>query len=875
MSDRMGGRRVPWAALVFSLLMSAGVASVPVLAVEQTGELHGIVRDNAGAALPGATVTLTSSNLQGQRAAMTDANGRFSFLTLPPGLYTIAVSAPEQVTRTVPNIAVNIGRASQVDVKLFADQSLTEEVTVTGRQTLVDTRRTQTQETFDAEYLSKTQTGSAGRDYLSVIGNAAGAVGDGNTQVRGSTLGENLYLVDGVDSTDPVTGTFGTNYIFDAIEEVQLQTGGFAAEFGRATGGIVNVVTKSGGNEFSGSLDVRYRNESMIEKGRHFDPDGVTVDNRIAEATFGGPIIRDKLWFFVAGSYTKADTAPAPGTAVRGFEGRYYLGKLTWQPTVNHRLSLQITADPATIDNDDTDTTVLPEATTYQEQGSRFVTARYLGALSPQWTIEAQAAHYNAYLNAYPQSRDFSTPGHLNFLTGYTSVNALNAQYSDRDRNQANVSVTWVPEGASQHRVKAGVDMQWLQFDAESYTPSGESWDVVTFEEGDVPLIYHVDVRAPKSRNKGVVGGYFLQDEWRIHDRVTLNAGLRYDAFSYENDVGQEVFRSDLLQPRVGAAYDFRGDGKTVLKGSYSVFAHPSILSVPSIVNSRVNGTDDYINETIVGLFIGAPDPEFDFNGDGTIEERAYWRTLGGPGGSVIARGGKLDATNVKEYSLALERSLSPTTDASLTLVRRNTDEIIEDTFDPDSGIYVVDNLPGLDRRYVGAEFRVRSRLKKLFLDGSYTWARARGNVEYTQSLGSDFDFPEHSVNRYGYLSTDVRHSVKLAGSLDIPWNMQFGFNGYWNSGFPFNYVQTPLEAGYGKEFLEPRGSRRLPDSYRLDLDLRKRFVVGPTQAALILTVLNVFDTEQVIAADEFSETFAPTQWQTPRRYEVGARISF
>ena len=117
-----------------------------------------------------------------------------------------------------------------------------------------------------------------------------------------------------------MTGTFGTNFNYDAIQEMNFQTGGFEAEFGQATGGIVNLVTKSGGNEFSGSFDIRYRNEQMTENGDHYDRDAQDSLYQSISATLGGPILRDKLWFFA--SVEKVDTSSSePGRPVSRASG--------------------------------------------------------------------------------------------------------------------------------------------------------------------------------------------------------------------------------------------------------------------------------------------------------------------------------------------------------------------------------------------------------------------------------------------------------------------------------------------------------------------------------------------------------------------------
>ncbi len=850
------------------------------LAVEQTGELHGIVRDEKGQTLPGATVTLTGTNLPGQRATVSDENGAFRFLTLPPGPYSVRLSSPERLDVAVNNVAVNIGRASRVDVTMRpAAVAESTEVLVTGRVPFIDERRTTSQETFDTQYLQNTTISSAQRDYLSVIGQAAGTIGTGNTSVRGATAGENVYLVDGVDSTDPVTSTFGTNFIFDAIQEVQLQTGAFSAEFGRASGGVVNAVTKSGGNEFSGTLDLRYRTDSFVSDNKEpVGPDNVipektNLDQQIAEGTFGGPILRDKLWFFLAGSYTNVEQQPTGSLSTRKFDGLYYLGKLTWQQSANHRLSLQYTADPADIDNDDADALIMPEATTFQTQGSNFLTARYLGVLSPSLTLEAQAARYKSYLDAYPQSGDLDTQGRQDFQTGQLFDNAINAQYSDRYRNQVNASLTWTPSPS--HRIKGGVDYQDVKFETRQLTPGGGYtlfFDPSADPGDEITAIEFVDFPAPQAEDGGEIIGLFLQDEWRVTDRFTVNAGVRWDSYSYDNDTESEVFKSDILQPRLGVAWDLTGRGTDVLKASYSVFAHTSLLAVPSVTNSRNNVTEQYVNEELFG----------DLDGDGFLDPRLLYAVFGGPSGSLFARNGELDATNVKEWSISYEKALTPTTGVTLTYVERDTDDIIEDYFDPtvgEFGAYVIDNLEGLDRTYEGIEARLRTQWRKLYANASYTYSKSEGNIEYTQSIGSDFDFEAQSVNRYGNLSTDARHAFKLQGYVEAPWGLQFGFNGRYFSGFPYNRVVTPgpESGGYGEEFVEPRGSRRLPDFYQIDLDARKYFNIRDLRLALILAVQNVTNEQEVTQVQEFDEGGfgVPLDRQDPRRYEIGGRIEF
>ncbi|MBP7148779.1 MAG: TonB-dependent receptor [Acidobacteria bacterium] len=867
-ADRQANSLIASISIVATLI----VLCVPLAhAADQTGTIEGVVLDDQNQPYAGATIALSGENLQGQRAAITEADGTFVFRGLAPGVYELVATSPERAPVKVSLIRVNIGRTAHVEVPM-RQATETEEITVRGAAAQIDRTATQTQDNYTSEYLSRVQTGQAGRDYLAVINNSAGVVGTGNVAVRGATLGENVYLIDGVDSTDPVTSTFGTNFIFDAVQEVQLQTGGFQAEFGRATGGVVNVVTKSGGNQFSGTLDYRFRNNNFAEKGDFFDPDESDAESQVAELTFGGPIVKDKLWFFVAGSLLDNSVAPSGSPTARKFDGTYYLGKLTWQVNPNHKLTLQTTGDPATIDNDDAGLLVDPEATTQQEQGSRFTTLQYQWIAGPQFLIDAQVADYRAYLDTEPQSGDFDTIGWIDFFTGEQSRNAIDTQHTDRFRQQASAAVTYSP--VRNHTFKGGVDFQRVKFKFDQSTPGGEYWQVVPDALGNpTPLIITTTESVGQLENEGNINGYFVQDEWRL-GRFTLNPGLRYDTFSYDDNVGHEVFSAGMLQPRFGVSWDVGGNGKNVVKASAGRFAHPSLLGLPSLVNTRANVSDVFLNENVLGYLVtGNPEP-FDLDGDGTISERVLFDTLGGPGGVRFSRNGDLDPTYVTEYQAGYERLLGPQTTIGLTLVHRDTKDIIEDFFDEARGVYFIDNIPGLKRTYRGAELRFRTRIARVFLDTSYTYSKAKGNVEYTQSAGVDYDFPVLSTNRFGFLSTDQRHAVKINGYADLPWQMQLGFSAFFRTGRPYQKERSANP--YGEEFLEPRGSRRLSSVHQVDGELRKYFRFNKFNMALIGTVENLLDTERVLLVNSLETDFGTALvYQQPRRYEVGVRFEY
>ena len=326
-------------------------------AVVEYGQLAGVVTDNQGAPLPGATVTLESeAMIGGAKTQLSNEAGDFLFIQLRPGDYTVTCAMEGFQSVKNEKVKVNLDRTTKLIVKLQAAQEFQETVVVTGQAPVVDPTQTNTGDVYDETYLQETAIGSSGRSYQDVMIQSGGTTGTGvggQYSVFGSTMGENNYLIDGLSTTDPVTATFGTNFNFDAIQEISMQTGGFEAEYGQATGGIVNVVTKSGSNAFEGSFDIRYQNESFYEKSEKWppwDPYDPTVDKTWytnPSLSLGGPLMRDKVWFFVSVQDRKSKFTPSGVDYSSEMDAQNYLGKVTWQISPNDTLIGKFSNDPA------------------------------------------------------------------------------------------------------------------------------------------------------------------------------------------------------------------------------------------------------------------------------------------------------------------------------------------------------------------------------------------------------------------------------------------------------------------------------------------------------------------------------------------------
>ncbi len=250
-------------ALSVCLLLFA-VAPVSVFA-QTTGTVEGAVTDQSNAPLPGVTVELTSPNLQGTRTAVTSADGRYRFPAVPPGAYKVTAELAG-FGKVEKRATVNLDSTAQVNLSL--QLSTTAEITVTGEAPMVDVASTTQGRNYSAKVIEKLPVG---RNYADIVFTQPGVQADfGETQGRslaisiyGSTSSENLFLIDGVNTTNVIKGFQGKDINSEFIQEVEVKTGGYQAEYGRNTGGVVNVITKSGGNEFHGGVFGYYNDTGM------------------------------------------------------------------------------------------------------------------------------------------------------------------------------------------------------------------------------------------------------------------------------------------------------------------------------------------------------------------------------------------------------------------------------------------------------------------------------------------------------------------------------------------------------------------------------------------------------------------------------------
>jgi len=644
-------RKSRWLSTFLVLTLAVLGLTANVAYSQTTSEIEGTVLDTNGASLPGASVEIKSTALQGMRTAITDVAGRFRFPAIAPGNYTVtaALSGFGKVERT--NVRVSLGSTATVLITMTV--SVQEAIVVTGEAPAVDVASTTTGTTYTARVISQLPVG---RNYADIVRSQPGVQTDtGEVQGRslalsiyGSTSAENLYLIDGVNTTNVIKGFQGKAINNEFVEEVEVKTGGYQAEFGRNTGGVINVITKSGGNEFHGDAFGYYDNTGMKAQPRvdatanyseSGDVQGQPYDSKNNRSEFGvgfgGFFVKDRLWFY--GAYDRVDqklelfqtAGVLNGTALpRDVKSDLYSGKLTVRITDSTTLIGTIFADPQTNNGALSDLLInSPNPNSYNGERALGGTDYAVKATQLFSTFGLATAQYSRHKESFlttPQGSDLqrivdNTPTTLG-LPGATAGGfgeifgpTINNE-STRDAAGGAMSLF-----LGSHEIKFGGDYQKDVTSGSTFytgtslltirpcTQSGTSFcdlskaPIVAIPGGSgatTPVFYQHDFFTPGSASPAgdllasapfnvpsKFFSFFVQDTFKILPNLTVNAGVRYDDQKVFKGNGDIAFHLDQQwSPRLGFSWDPVKDGSTKVYGSYGKFYWPT----PTDLNVRV-----------------------------------------------------------------------------------------------------------------------------------------------------------------------------------------------------------------------------------------------------------------------------------------------
>jgi hypothetical protein len=398
---------------------AAGVAVVvfctPGMAGAATldGSLRGTVIDARGKPLAGVTLALRSARL-GIAATLpaSDPAGRFQSPPLPAGNdYVLKASLQGYAAVVLSEIEILPGRATALNVTLLPESSVRESVSVRAEARPVDLDERGATTRVSSEFIDSLPI--LGRNYQDVLTLAPGVTdvdGDGNPNIHGARDTDVGTLVDGVNTTDPLTGKVGAQLNIESIQEIEVKTAGATAEFGRAQGGFANIITKSGGNDFEGVFKFFWRGSALDGDGAGADPPGLhgglgehdlrslTFNDYLPFLSLSGPIVKDRAWYFATLEYIqKEDPTNAVSQAfVTGLRERRIFGKLTWQASANHRLALSMNYDPQEFLNQGLNSLTVEETGYTLKQGGPLLSLRDTAILSPSVALESTVAWFES-----------------------------------------------------------------------------------------------------------------------------------------------------------------------------------------------------------------------------------------------------------------------------------------------------------------------------------------------------------------------------------------------------------------------------------------------------------------------------------------------
>jgi outer membrane receptor for ferrienterochelin and colicin len=789
-----------------------------------TGTLIGRVGDDAGLGLPGVAVTATSPALQGSRTTVTNVNGDWVMPNLPPGEYTVtvALSGFQTATRTTK---VSSGQEVAVNVKLSM-AGVTTAVTVAAQSEAVS-QTSQASTTYSTELLDKLPVARTilGSVTLSPGVNQNGP--NGAITISGAQSFDSVFTVNGVNIQDNIRGTPGGLFIEDAIQETTTMTSGVSAEYGHFTGGVVNAITKRGGNAFSGSVRATLNNDNNKAQ----TPIHTTLADTWVptyEATLGGPLWPDKIWFFGAGRYNNQKTSGAtnaltPGgptiTFPQANENERVEGKLTISPFQNHTLTGSYLWTTTKSNNYYfTPLPVLDDQVLYNRQTpSDLLALNYNGVITSNFFLEAQ---YSKKTFTFENSGGLDksliggTAGLVqdqNYGQFYSPIFCGVCDPETRNNNDYLAKGTYFLSSPSlgSHNIAAGYQNFGQQRKANNYQ-SGSNWlfyptsalvsggNVYPVVDSNSYLIYAPILRLSQGsdlRTQSV----FVNDVWKLGSHLSFNLGVRWDKNNATDQGGHKVADDSQFSPRLSASYDVAGDGKFRVSGSYARYvgqlqeglagSGATSAGAPAYyyyywtgkeynTGSALTPTAQILRDMFASLGVTAP---------GMTPPNVLPDSVVLPGVNLQVIN-PLKSPNVNEYALGFGGTLGSRFVYRVDAVRREyrdfyaTQRDLTTGYVSDAsgaqynlGVYVNSNLP--ERNYTGLNTSFAYRTGPLSVGGNWTWSHMLGNFIGESSGGGPttagfLNYPEYQQMSWtaprGDLSQDQRHRVRLYGNYDF-----------------------------------------------------------------------------------------------------------
>ncbi len=883
-----------------------------------TGAITGAVLDESRAPLPGVTVTISSPKLMGTRSAVTDYEGKYRFPALPPGVYSVKAELLGFATVIQENVRLSTTTSLTVDIVL-KPTTLEEEVTVIAKAPTVDVKSTETASvTLSEDLLKNVPFSNFAMDIINLAPGITNDVAYGASDSTGIA-----YQIDGVDVSDPEAGSAWVFNDPNIIEEVKVMALGLPAEYGNFTGVVFNQVTKSGGNEFSGFLhailqgkaeDGKFwqanNNSAYIDDFPELTPPAQAITD--FAANIGGPILRDKIWFFLGGQYYNSKNYPTGFPDPREYKQPRGFLKITAQLAPSTNINSFVEVDIYNGINRGGSATTHPDACVDQKSPDLIGNFSLTHIINEKTFFDFKAAFFHGYYYLDPEvGPDINAHYDINDNMLYDSAGYY--FYADRDRIQANSSLTHYAEDflGGDHDFKFGGEFEYGKVrNRFGYTGQNNRYyvDYTGYGYTGNYLAYQYEGYDTNTRYKRLEG--FAQDSWKVSERLNINLGVRLTkGWGTIKDVSGTVYSPFRVAPRLGFTFDILGDKTTIFKAHYGQFTEAMLSSY----HDRLNPASAYSD--FVSYYWDLWDNKWVEYGR-TVHEALY------------SIDDNIKHPYMDQITVGIEREVFEDASFSATFIYRNWKNIIgridtlaeyspidvyvEDinkTFtiyerdNPNEHAYVLKNIekgdPWIDvdpyRKYMAIELLFNKRFSNNWqLLASYVYSQATGsmNNEFADDIGwgGSTDDPNFWINSDGNSTYDPTHMLKIQGSYVFPLGIQLNahFHAITGNAWTQRFRTSRLNQGRVTFLTEKRGSNHYDIQKILDLRLEKSFTLAEKyRLGLMLDVFNVFNADTITSwGTRIGYDWTPGDYPStdghnllgilrPRQARIGVRFSF
>lgn len=966
--------------LVLALL---AVLARPTAAQQGTAEIRGRVIDSSGGALPGATVMVRNQASGVFRQGVTTADGTYFLTGITPGVYEINAELTGFRKFSQKDVRLQVGSTASIDIRLEVG-GVAEEVTVSAESPIVDVTSKEVGGTVTS--LDLVSLPSSNRNFIGFIGLLPGVVpsistesfGSDSVSVNGQDARNNNYLMDGANNNDDVIGQrAGTQArpAIESIQEFQVLTSQYDAEFGRTSGAVINAVTKQGGNQFKGSAFAFLQDAAYTAKDYFVKQNNTAKpDTRFLQYgfTLGGPIVKNKAHFFASVERVQNDRGTSINIPARPeFNASPVTQDRVWNTLIrfDHQINAKHSWNIRWLrESSPQKNQIVPVSATVQVTESA---SREESDIDQTVVASLNSALGNTKFNTFRfnftrEDVAFANPGFnsngghgdqlkptLQFQTFATQQSSVMQARTD-NAYQFDDTLSWfIPGAKGDHSIRAGVQYELVDI----FSTAQDNWNgTFSFSRSNAdfnpadPSTYpdRLSIRVPgpsEYKQKEHFFAGFIQDKWKTGDRLTLSLGVRYDLEKIplpEVDNPRISSSSDYpvdknnISPRVGFAYDLKGDGKSVVRGGYGRFYDKTHLElISAIITNGVNSRSFVVNFPSNNIDPGPSAgrlPTDPFLVNGPTVNRALLNQLY-PAGSVLKNTGNVFFDNpdrvvpyADQLSLGFERQLTRDMSVNVDYVHAfGRDQFLQLNLNPGlrastartaavarvdpnfvSSVitYVNDGRTEYDAVQFGLEKRY-SRNHQFRI--SYTYSKSRGNTTGNGAPGSNFQLLNDlrlDLNE-GPTDFDRPHNFVFSGSALVPRTHGLIFSTIvrYVSGTAFTIQDTTLDndrngilfepvaagtysgTGTNAVSVENRGGRngaRGPSFFQADARLGYRIRVGERKVELFGEVFNLTNKANfanpngdMFSASTFLRTLTLRAGASPRTAQFGARFEF